>query len=50
MGQVAPVSLQQQFWNNWNASTREEYIDEVSIRQAKVVCGWLRAVPGSFES
>ena len=41
MGQVAPVSLQQQFWNNWNATTREMYIDEVSIRQAKVVYGWL---------
>jgi 2-polyprenyl-3-methyl-5-hydroxy-6-metoxy-1,4-benzoquinol methylase len=41
---VAPIPLQQRFWNEWNASTREKAIDEVSIRQAKVVCEWLSAL------
>jgi 2-polyprenyl-3-methyl-5-hydroxy-6-metoxy-1,4-benzoquinol methylase len=38
---TTPVSLQQNFWNHWNASTRELHRDEVSLRQAEVVCGWL---------
>jgi 2-polyprenyl-3-methyl-5-hydroxy-6-metoxy-1,4-benzoquinol methylase len=44
MLQVAPLSLQQSFWNEWNASVREKTIDEVSIRHAKVVCGWLTSL------
>jgi 2-polyprenyl-3-methyl-5-hydroxy-6-metoxy-1,4-benzoquinol methylase len=41
MSEVAPPSLQQSFWNHWNASYREKAIDCVSMRQAEVVCGWL---------
>jgi 2-polyprenyl-3-methyl-5-hydroxy-6-metoxy-1,4-benzoquinol methylase len=36
-----PMSLQQRFWNDWNASTREQSIDVVSTDQARVVTGWL---------
>ena len=36
------LSLQQTFWNRWNASTREVSIHDVSIRQAEVVTGWLQ--------
>ncbi|WP_457299128.1 class I SAM-dependent methyltransferase [Phyllobacterium sp. P5_D12] len=36
-----PVPLQQQFWNEWNSSTREQQLDEVSFRQAKIVRSWL---------
>ncbi len=36
-----PVPLQQQFWNEWNSSTREQQLDEVSYRQAKIVRNWL---------
>ena len=39
----SPIPVQRQFWNQWNASTREKAIDEVSLRQAKVVRGWLNA-------
>lgn len=39
-----PVSLQRKFWNEWNAQTREHALDEVSIRQANVVCAWLDAL------
>jgi SAM-dependent methyltransferase len=45
---VAPVLLQQQFWNRWNASTRETHLDEVSFRQAEVVRNWLEQL-GSKE-
>ena len=41
MAQVAPIPLQQSFWNRWNAGHREEAVGEVSRRQAEVVCGWL---------
>jgi 2-polyprenyl-3-methyl-5-hydroxy-6-metoxy-1,4-benzoquinol methylase len=43
MDQIAPISLQQSFWNRWNASTREKAIDEVSMRQATVVSEWLNS-------
>lgn len=42
-----PISLQQSFWNGWNASHREVAVGReaavglVSRRQATVVCGWL---------
>ena len=38
---TAPISLQQDFWNSWNAECREREIPDVSIRQAEVVIGWL---------
>ena len=44
MSAVTPIPLQQRYWNQWNASTREKAIDERSIRQAKVVCEWLGAL------
>ena len=44
MSAVTPIPLQQRYWNQWNASTREKAIDERSIRQAKVVCEWLSAL------
>ncbi|CAN7519414.1 class I SAM-dependent methyltransferase [Phyllobacterium sp. LjRoot231] len=40
---IVPMSQQQQFWNQWNSSTREIHLDEVSFRQAEVVLGWLAA-------
>jgi 2-polyprenyl-3-methyl-5-hydroxy-6-metoxy-1,4-benzoquinol methylase len=44
MARVAPISLQQSFWNGWNASNRERSVDEVSRRQAEVVCEWLSSL------
>jgi SAM-dependent methyltransferase len=41
MADLTSVASQRQFWNDWNASTRETYLDEVSTRQAGVVLGWL---------
>ena len=41
MTRVVPVSLQQSFWNQWNAADRKKSIGEVSRRQAEVVCAWL---------
>lgn len=35
------ISIQQAFWNGWNATHREHQISEVSIRQAEAVRGWL---------
>ncbi|MBB3237381.1 class I SAM-dependent methyltransferase [Phyllobacterium endophyticum] len=40
-----PISLQQDFWNRWNSSTREKHIDEISFRQAEVVRNWLATTP-----
>lgn len=40
MAEVVPISIQQNFWNRWNAETREHEIQDVSIRQAQVVMGW----------
>lgn len=39
---ITPISSQQRFWNQWNASTREINLDEISFRQAEVVRNWLR--------
>lgn len=44
MARVAPISLQQSFWNRWNASYRAASVGEVSRRQAEVVCGWLASL------
>jgi 2-polyprenyl-3-methyl-5-hydroxy-6-metoxy-1,4-benzoquinol methylase len=41
MAHADPISLQQSFWNGWNATHTKEAIDRVSARQAEVVCGWL---------
>ena len=44
MTQGTTAELQQQFWNEWNSSTREQRLDKVSREQAAVVCSWLRAL------
>ena len=36
-----PVSLQQEFWNAWNASTREKQISDISRDQREVIVEWL---------
>lgn len=38
------IILQQKFWNQWNASTRESGIERVSIEQADQVVAWLRSI------
>lgn len=38
------MQLQRSFWNEWNASTRERNLDEISLRQARVVRGWLEVI------
>lgn len=40
------ISMQRDFWNRWNASTREVHLEEVSFRQAQVVRSWLAQTPG----
>jgi 2-polyprenyl-3-methyl-5-hydroxy-6-metoxy-1,4-benzoquinol methylase len=35
------LSLQQDFWNGWNAECREREIQDISRRQAEVVLGWV---------
>jgi 2-polyprenyl-3-methyl-5-hydroxy-6-metoxy-1,4-benzoquinol methylase len=37
----APIALQQDFWNRWNAEARETEIQDVSRRQAEVILVWL---------
>jgi SAM-dependent methyltransferase len=36
-----PISLQQKYWDDWNASVREEGVLEDSIRQGEIVHHWL---------
>src|ERR1700754_1880539 len=36
-----PIMLQRNFWNGWNASTRERELPPVSLRQRDVVGRWL---------
>ncbi len=36
-----PVTLQQSFWNDWNASTREKSLEATSTAQADVILSWL---------
>jgi 2-polyprenyl-3-methyl-5-hydroxy-6-metoxy-1,4-benzoquinol methylase len=38
---TAPISLQQDFWNSWNAECREIEIQDSCRRQAEVILGWL---------
>jgi hypothetical protein len=37
----APLSVQVEFWNRWNAYAREDAIQQVSIDQRDVVLNWL---------
>lgn len=37
-------SLQRGFWNEWNARTREQRLDEISHRQRREVLAWLDAL------
>lgn len=41
LSETAPIPLQRSFWNGWNATNRETSIQDISQRQAEVVCGWL---------
>lgn len=36
-----PITLQQTFWNEWNAATREKAISDISRDQQEVVVRWL---------
>ena len=42
MARIAPIALQQSFWNSWNASCGKGVLDSASKRQAEVVYGWLK--------
>lgn len=44
MKKIAPISLQRNFWNEWNATHREHEIQDISIRQADVVLDWLASL------
>jgi 2-polyprenyl-3-methyl-5-hydroxy-6-metoxy-1,4-benzoquinol methylase len=39
-----PISLQQDFWNDWNASHREHAVDIVSLDQAGTIQAWLEGI------
>lgn len=36
-----PMAVQQAFWNEWNASTREQRLSDISIDQREVIVRWL---------
>lgn len=36
-----PMGVQQAFWNEWNASTRERHLTEISLDQRDVIARWL---------
>jgi 2-polyprenyl-3-methyl-5-hydroxy-6-metoxy-1,4-benzoquinol methylase len=38
------VDLQRQHWNGWNAETREQFLDEISLRQATIVRQWIESL------
>lgn len=40
----APMSLQQSFWNSWNAECREIEIQDTCRRQAEIILGWLERI------
>lgn len=42
--EVAPIALQQSYWDAWNAENRETSIGEVSSDQRTTVLGWLSAI------
>ena len=35
------INLQQKFWNDWNSSTRELNLQQISLDQAQTVSSWL---------
>jgi SAM-dependent methyltransferase len=39
-----PINLQQKFWNDWNSSTRELGLNEISLDQAQAVSSWLKKI------
>lgn len=39
-----PIELQQAFWDDWNASGREQRLSDISYDQKEVVLGWLGAL------
>lgn len=39
-----PIPDQRRMWNRWNAATREQWIGQVSLRQAEAVERWLRGL------
>jgi 2-polyprenyl-3-methyl-5-hydroxy-6-metoxy-1,4-benzoquinol methylase len=39
-----PIFLQRKFWNYWNTTFREEEIQDVCVRQAEIVTGWLNKI------
>ena len=41
MPPTQPTEIQKKFWNQWNSSTREIEIHNVSIEQAEVIHSWL---------
>jgi SAM-dependent methyltransferase len=44
LAQSIPIPLQRSFWNGWNAAHRELGVQDISLRQAQVVRGWLQAL------
>ena len=41
---TAPISLQQDFWNSWNAECREIEIQDSCRRQAEIILGWFESM------
>lgn len=41
---MTSIARQQQFWDDWNARTREHELTEISNRQAEVVLSWLKSL------
>lgn len=39
---IPEIRVQQSFWNNWNAETREKGLHAISLDQAEVINSWLR--------
>lgn len=40
-GPETPLALQRSFWNDWNGTTRERELPDVSLRQREVVLDWI---------
>jgi 2-polyprenyl-3-methyl-5-hydroxy-6-metoxy-1,4-benzoquinol methylase len=38
------IEKQRAFWNDWNASTREKDLNEISIEQIEVIVSWLNSL------
>ena len=39
-----PLTLQQRFWDSWAAISGDKGYEEISARQAKIICDWLSTV------